>query len=199
MVEEAIRNGTYVDLVGKKQRLGTKPTLYDVYLEYDGAGDGSSEGSSQKLCWWGRILPVSATAARLKSDPLAPAVDKQLSQVPVATSRRAWYSFPWRAPIFNGSQLPPASPNGAPAVQGLLQPTSQDDSETSDEKEPSSPTSITFLIAMPAPPEQREKLRLAQKEKGPSSPISATGMPMDLPHLEFGIAEVVVPPDDSLK
>lgn len=47
MVEEAIRNGTYIPPANSNNQLGQKPAIYDAYLGVDGALEVVAEGKAK--------------------------------------------------------------------------------------------------------------------------------------------------------
>ncbi|KAH9924950.1 hypothetical protein B0H21DRAFT_826686 [Amylocystis lapponica] len=167
MIEEAIRNGTYVPPPRSPRTFGEKPRLHDVYLALDAedvlTGKGLAVSDSGSLSSWGSLMPVAAVALK-PPDALA-----ETTPAGIPPARASWLRA-WRR---RGHRATPAVPL-TPVV-----------SPKPDEAGPAElcgkEIKVAFLIAMPAPHRKQHEV-----EEQP------------LPHVEFGLAQVVVHQDDDL-
>ena len=236
LVEEAIRNGTYVPPERpKKKSLGAKPILHDVYLgeeDVDGVARGGRRGKSRdttryvgSVFQWDNILvrihldkrcdgclilfcysqPVSVTLQHSSELPCEEK-DAQVeeSSTPDAPSQdyQNWMP-PWigrLSTIFHRSRSVVPAPTAAsptPLPMSAPVPSSPTTSEASTDASKPQVARAAVLIAMPSPPISRAR---SSNARPGSRSISLPGRvitlptssesPEELPHIEFGIAEV---------
>ncbi|EKM52499.1 uncharacterized protein PHACADRAFT_198555 [Phanerochaete carnosa HHB-10118-sp] len=215
MVEEAIRNGTYVPPSKTKKELGQKPAIYDAFLSVDGAVDlavgGKSKGRSTvpalEEMRWEDTLPVSTLLLNHNGSPYHGFQEHRAEKPSVAPpfrQGRDWRSIlflgplPYLASVFSGSRSPTPTGN-ADSISSS--PTSASPEHTANVKvQPPQCARVSVMIAMP----QLPRLHAAQS----SPPLSSISSPLPLPsscpslaphekstpeplsHLELGIADV---------
>jgi len=190
MVEEAIRNGTWIPPSNNRIRIdpSKKPQLFEAYLatspEY-------VNGKLKQVVWdehpeWDGIMPFSAAYATqqgLIQSPTSPTQSTTELQTTFTTFipapiRSRWLRTFGRVPPATNpsSSIPTTSIPGTPLVASL--PGSQQLQSTA----PSS-VRVAVLIAMPS---KTPLSTVIQKNHGQHVEED------DLPHLEFGVTDVVV-------
>ncbi|KAI0338663.1 hypothetical protein BDW22DRAFT_1432457 [Trametopsis cervina] len=168
IVEEAIRNGTYIPPLRRRTGLGEKPVMHDVFVYYDHNSDSDDMSSD----WWQRVLPVTAVTV---TSPTSEGVSKSRSS--------------------SGSDGPFAAHPSPPVLTrrdtNRTSITYSDDHSSSKNQKRSETvytsnsllTNVTLLVAMPSP----------HPVVNPSVGGSATQLPggpsrpNNLPHVELGI------------
>ncbi|KZP20565.1 hypothetical protein FIBSPDRAFT_891880 [Athelia psychrophila] len=186
IVEEAIRNGTWVPPPfasgrrGGRRDVGEKPKMWDAWVGKDrevmdvdsDAGHGASIGG------WGDLLPISATYLNQRpSRSRTTTAESTSARGHASPYRRTRNFFPWRSEHARADATPseppsPTTPAAAtPAASALNLPTATT---------PIPPTlRLTVLIAMPAPPIQHQHQSHLDDEEGP-------------PVVELGVVDVSV-------
>ena len=226
MVEEAIRNGTWVPpapLTSRASRnvdLSKKPKMWEVYLGAGGSGYGEKggAGSGEEYSQWDAIQPFSAayitpTTPTSTSDPQD---DRTASDVylphPATTP-----SPPRPRPFFSRiTRIPNRTPSSNPSFPLTTRTntiTSSTDANNDDNNENSNnaDTPSTTTIIPPGPPTVRvavlivmpsQRTRPHSSSQSPSqsqvpSPSSKSEEEEQLPYLDVGVAELPVLSTDS--
>jgi len=216
MVEEAIRNGTYVPPSRTKNQLGQKPVIYDAYLGVDDATDfavqGKAKGRSNVPAMgemkWEDILPVSALLLNPDGLPYYEFQEcsaEKPSAASLSRQGRAWRSvlrwrpFRYLTGVLGLSTFPTPAENMAPTS---ILPTPTSPEQTVGGKAQLPPYArVSVMIAMPRPPQikQATQPKLSPSLASPSIPSPAARLPLlsheddqsePLPHMELGIADV---------
>ncbi|CCM06574.1 uncharacterized protein FIBRA_08852 [Fibroporia radiculosa] len=183
LIEEAIQNGNYFPPSQRARKFGEKPKLHDAYLSfrsgiqekirYENAGGSDMETGS----WWRGTMPIAGALIRNSLNSR----DAENSSEPPArpTLLSAWHQLSSRA---IRSVLPPSSAfsqdsdlNMTPHASSQPPVTSPIDLASNCALVDGQKFNLAFLVAMPNP-------------HGPCS----MGEEGQLPHLEFGIAQVPV-------
>ncbi|KIP06906.1 hypothetical protein PHLGIDRAFT_19341 [Phlebiopsis gigantea 11061_1 CR5-6] len=223
MVEEAIRNGTYVPPErAKGKKLGEKPVLYDVYLtEGDKAwiGVGGQEKSSDKSMpsrygelQWDTILPLSAiflgpdgTSSLENEEKGAQSASLAPGTSPHARRRRLplrLLRFPTiltdRIRGSSSVQLSATASATSAAIPSTAATSKLPSTRTASKGVSPSIARMSVVVRMPSPPFQKTTLKVPPKPLSiptPSGvlsiiPPAPTDPSEELPHVEFGIADV---------
>ncbi|KAL6299818.1 hypothetical protein BKA93DRAFT_804573 [Sparassis latifolia] len=144
MIEEAIRNGTYIPPARYPRPLGAKPVLHDVYLRFDTATDekgGAAGPSYGGRSWWQWMMPVAATLWSTG----APSLQTKPERAPMMGPLPWYLHSPWRR---HRLQSQTSLPRVSSAI-ALQSPAELSSEET---------VNLTVLIAMPAPHQVSDKL-----------------------------------------
>jgi len=200
MVEEAIRNGTYV-APAERRRFGEgppqkKPEMYDSYLQDD-----------DELEKWGGLMPVAAALVRPAEEPASP------TTAPVTATAE------WRSGSFLSPYLPIRHARQAPAPAATAPSASS--APQADDRAPfpaaaaAEPPAVRIAVMIAMPSEARSAARDDRRSGRGSSMSSGSGSRLgkekasesrvdvhsassaleeepELPHIEFGIAEVPI-------
>lgn len=211
LVEEAIRNGTYVPpSVRAKRLLGQKPVIHDAYVDLD---DSNAEGKSRMLeigvaRWWD-IRPVSVMILKPDKSPYFGTENGVTEQavpanLPVRAPSlwRSMFSFLSLPQFMNrspGSQQGSRGSAAAPSASDAFCSTNQ---KTDNNLQAPHYARVSVIVAMPRPPSHHAP------QTGPRSlTTSCTHSGLDsqphlpphdetpeetLPHLELGISDTLL-------
>jgi len=178
MVEEAIRNGTWIPPPTRDGPVnpGAKPDMFEAFLAGEKGHDiqndtGREYYGKKEDVEWDSIMPFSATYLQPQNDPNVPSTHTISPSTPLSSRLRSL--FPARR-YDTDHQLPLSTitPPASSAPNGF--------GEQSEVSPPAQALRVAVLIAMPA-------LHKSEDENG-----SGSGEEDSIPHVEFGVVDVNV-------
>ncbi|KAJ3557551.1 hypothetical protein NM688_g1414 [Phlebia brevispora] len=198
LVEEAIRNGTYVPPIRTPRTLGARPRLHDAVLNFYDDDDETEEDSGKShTTRWTDITPLAVWLSGGEGKPKPSQTPHPSPPSPsMSTERRLrWVHRRLRRALLledtsgvNVAQpIAPVSPS----------PSASDLPHTPQSISLATNLHVAVLISMPSPPEYKQKILQHQRQSVASASLPSAVV--DLPAIEFGIATAPYTPHAPLE